>query len=212
MFQDTLIRLEDGDPDVLLERINPLLEGSPFQAQTADIYSRDVSFYPGYRFLKICDQGVTPAHIKNVLYSENDVIVLGGGNEFIYALNDRLPIILTADNVCDYVRFFFTHVRGKKGRFVVVETIEDIPWKEEPPPSARRAIGNMIKAVSYCDPVDLGTSISAENGSHYVEACFLFKTALFLSFVEIKSNGRVQVVQEELLVEDMPVLDDTTRL
>lgn len=212
MFQDTLIKLEDNDSNMLLERINPLLEGSPFQAQTADIYLRDVSFYPGYRFLKICDQRVTPPHIRNVLYSEDDVIVLGGSNEFIYALNDKLPILLTADNVCDYVRFFFTHVRGKKGRFVVVETMDDISWKEEPPPSARRAIGNMIKAVSYCDPAELAGSVSVEDGNHYVEACFLFKTALFMSFIEVKANGRVQVVQEELLVEDMPVLDDTTRL
>ena len=154
-----------------------------------------------HRFLDIADYSVSPEKRRFVLYKDNDIIVINWSNEPIYALNLRAPIALRKGNIADYIRFFFTYVRGKHGRFIISETVDDILWREDPPPAARKAISKMLLPISDIEP--------DEQGTFKTKATMMFRDSLFRADVEIKANGLVIISNEELLVEDMPVRDDT---
>jgi hypothetical protein len=204
MYQNAFVRLEADETKELLGNVEKHLEGGTFTPENATILAQDFSFYPGYRFLDIANFENVPAQHRYVLYKSDDIIVLDWTNEPIYALNDRLPITLDDNNITDYIRFFFSYVRGKQGRFVIVENVDDINWREEPPASARKAIGNML------EPISIFTK--DKDGGYHMEACLVFQDSLFKSKIEVKTNGLVNLYDEELIVEDMPIADQTLGL
>lgn len=201
MFQEAFEKLELAEVATILDQVNPELDGAVFDPVETTVMAIDMSFYPGYRFLEIADHSVSPPMQRFVIHGSEKFIVLDFSNEPIYAFNKELPIKLGEDNVADYVRFFFTYVRGRHGRFLISESVDDINWKEEPPPAARKAIGKMLK--------DLSIKSVDEDGTYHMEATMMFKDSLFKSDVNVTAEGFVSLTDEELLVEDMPILDDT---
>ena len=199
MYQNAFVRLEPDEAKDILNQVELKFEGGSFTRDNAVILAQDFSFYPGYRFLDVANfENVPPQH-RYVLYKEDDIIVLNWSNEPIYALNERLPITLNDTNITDYVRFFFAYVRGKQGRFVIVENVDDINWREEPPVAARKAIGTMLEPIHIFN--------KEKDGTYHLECCLVFKDSLFKSKIEIKTNGLVTLYDEELIVEDMPIAD-----
>jgi hypothetical protein len=201
MYQEAFEKLELDETATILDRVNPAFDGTAFDPVEATIMAAEIPFYPGCRLLDISTHNAIPPLRRFVIYSPKEFSVLNFQNEVIYKFNDALPIRLNESNVATYVRFFFTYVRGKHGRFQICESIDDINWKEDPPPSARQAVGKMIKPVTLKE-------VTSE-GIYKLEARMVFKDSLFKSEVEVKPDGLVSLNSEELLIEDMPVLDDT---
>lgn len=197
---DQFVKLDLLECETVLEEINPVLKGSHFHPATVTILAQDSSFYPGYRFFDLADYETIPNIRKFVLYKPGDVVVLNWTNEPIYALNEKAPILLDETTVGDYVRFFFTYVRGRHGRFIITETVEDVMWRDEPPPAARKAIGQMLEPLHI---------IERDSGNFKLIARMMFKDSLFKTTVNVQASGLVNLSDEELLIEDMPVLDDT---
>ena len=206
MFKNAFQKLELDDVAIILDAVNDHIDGGAFDPVDTTIMAIDVPFYPGYRFLEISDTSLTPARKRFVIIKSkqaniiSDVVVLDWTNEPIYILNQKAPIQLNADNIAEYVRFFFTYVRGKHGRFIVTENVDDINWKEDPPPQARKAIAKMLVPVELKEEKD---------GNLHLEATMMFRDSLFKADVEVQPNGLVSLSNEKLLVEDMPVRDDT---
>lgn len=200
MFRDAFTKLDALEVEALLPRLNPLIEGADFPARSVSILAMDLSFYPGYRLLEIADHSAMPTRKSFVLYNQTNAVVLDWTNKPIYALNESARVTLDDRNIAEYVRFFFTFVRGRHGRFLMVETVEDIAWKEEPPQAARKAIAAMIQPMRL-------KAIDAD-GTFLLSAQMVFKDSLFKSNIAVSANGLVTLQDEELVVEDIPVLDD----
>ena len=98
------------------------------------------------------------------------------------------------------MKFFFHYVRGRHGRFTIVEHVDDINWKEAPISNTRKALNEMIKTVEI-----IGKSM---DGNYKLSANMVFKDSLFKSTILIDKNGRVSLTDEEILVEAMPVFLD----
>jgi hypothetical protein len=201
MFKDAFEKLDLAEVATLVDRLNPLFEGVVFDAVQTTIMGQDISFYPGHRLLDIADYSMMPPLQRFVVDGGNKAFVLNFTNEPIYRLNREVPVRLSKDNVADYVRFFFTYVRGRHGRFLISESVDDIQWREDPPPAARKAISNMLKSLTV--------KSGEKNGPYVMEACMVFKDSLFRSMITVSPDGLVNLGDEELLIEDMPVLDDT---
>lgn len=200
MYKEAFTKLELAETATILDKLNPEFEGVVFDPLETTILAQNIPFYPGFRLLDIADHSQQPPRRRFAVYSLSRHFIINFSNEPIYAFNRDLPIQLDENNVGDYVRFFFNYVRGKHGRFIIVESVDDINWKNDPPLAARRAIGRMIAPVTL-EKTD-------EKGHHHLRACMIFKDSLFKSAVRVEPNGLISLSDEELLVEDIPVLDD----
>ncbi|MBX2834324.1 MAG: hypothetical protein KTR28_05060 [Micavibrio sp.] len=201
MNQEIYKKLGSKEAGVIVNRLNPLFDGTQFSEKETIILAQNLSFYPGFRLLEISNQSLTPEIKRFVVTNDERDLVLNFSNESIYEFNQSLPITLNENNAQDYLRFFFNFVRGRYGRFLIVENVDAIAWKDDPPPAARKAVGELISPVEL-EKVD-------EKGTYHLRVCMIFKDSLFRSLVKIQPNGFVSIHDEELLVEDMPVLDDT---
>jgi hypothetical protein len=128
------------------------------------------------------------------------VHVLDWGNAAIYKLNKSVPIALNEETMVDYIRFFFTYVRGSHGRFIVIDSVDDIDWKEEPAAAGRKALGKMI------EPLRL--KAQQADGTNIFILSIIFKDSLFQAEAHLAPDGSLSLRNEELLVEDIPVADD----
>lgn len=200
MFRDAFVKPDKLEIEALLQEINPKLDGSPFDARSATILAMALSFYPGYRLLDIADHGTVPARRVSILYAPGNIIVLDWTNGPLYALNKTGLLQIDDSNVIEYVRFFYAFVRGRHGRFLITESADDIVWKEEPTPAARKAISRLVEPLRL-----VGTS---PLGDYVLSARIIFKDSLFKATISVSPQGGVTMSEEELVIEDMPVQDD----
>lgn len=201
MFQDSYIKLNKKETTALLEATKSLFDGVAFQVDHTIVMARDLSFYAGYRFLDIADHAHIPPARRFLIEKDEKYTVIDFTNAPLYALNASVPIKINKETLADYTRFFFQFVRGRHGRFLIVESVDDIQWREEPPPAARRAIGKLIT------PMTLMLN-DTPNGPYHLLAQMIFKDSLFQSDITVTDTGMVSLSNEKLMVEDLPVLDD----
>lgn len=202
MFAQAFIPLKKRDSKNTLKRINPLLVNTEYEEEQTTIMAVDIPFYHGYRLLSVTDHTVFPAKTHYAIDCEDESYIITYSNDLIYKLNKKLPILLDEETALDYVRFFFSYVIGPYGKITPIENVDDISWKDTPPPNAKKAIAAMI------DPLQI-QEIGAD-GSFTVKGYFVFKTDLMTMQVKISKDGLIDISNEEILIEEMPILDDVT--
>tara|TARA_R110001592_G_scaffold3525_12_gene19907 strand:+ start:8932 stop:9552 length:621 start_codon:yes stop_codon:yes gene_type:complete len=203
MFDEAYTKLEINEIAAILDVLNQEVEGSVFDPLETTILSIDVPFYPGYKFLNVADHATSPPLERFVFQKDGtyDFIIINWKYDTIYDLNTKAPIALTDENVIEYVRFFFSHVKGRHGRFIICETADHIQWKDEPPPEVRKSLN---KALS---PLNLEEK--RKDGVYVINAFMMLKDALFSVQIFVSPTGKVTMSDHELLIEDIPVLDST---
>ncbi len=202
MFQDSYVKLAASEVEDIIHQTKILFDGVTFAAEQTVVMARGLPFYPDYRFLDMADHSYMPPARRFLLQHNDDFIILDFTNAPIYNLNDNCPINLTKTNVGDYVRFFFQFVRGRHGRFLLVESVDDIQWREEPPPAARKSVGKLINPIAFI-------SSDTNDDIFHLQGQMMFKDSLFQADIAVDKGGIVTLSNEKLLIEDMPVLDDT---
>ncbi|MBI1215744.1 MAG: hypothetical protein GC185_07995 [Alphaproteobacteria bacterium] len=184
----------------VLSDINPYLEPVPFSEGETTVRMQRLPFYKDYTFYELTDLSAVPGARKYALCKPGDVNVVNWTNQTIYETNEKAPIALNDDSVVDYVKFFFNYVRGRHGRFLIIESIDDIRWQVEPPLQGRKVMQEMLEPVTV-----IGKD---EDGTYNLEAFMVFKDSLFKTKVHVKRDGLVSMSEEELKIEGMPVLQD----
>ncbi|HAJ90644.1 MAG TPA: hypothetical protein DCM27_06500 [Rhodospirillaceae bacterium] len=202
MFQDTYSKLNQAETEAVLEKTAASFDGVSFDAANSVIMSRTLDFYPGYKFYDMADHSSNPPLRRFMLAKKEKVVILDFTNSPIYDTNKSAPIYLNEDTVYDYVRFFFNFVRGRHGRFLIVESVDDIAWTEEPPPAAKKSISKLIMPISRITK-------DTEDENFYLHAQMVFRDSLFSADIIVQKDGLVQLTNEQLMIEDLPVQDDT---
>lgn len=185
----------------ILSEVNSLLAPVSFNEETTTIRSQKLPFYNDHVLLELTDLSTVPGARKYVIYKPGDVNVINWTNQSIYDTNEKAPIRLSSDNVVSYVKFFFNYVRGRHGRFLIIETIDDVRWQIEPPAQGRKIMQEMLS------PVELESEDA--DGTFNLSAFMVFKDSLFKTKIHVKKEGLVSMSGEDLKIEGMPVLQDS---
>ena len=205
MFSDAYTTIEHGVAAALLEKLNEKLDGSSFDSANSRIISHSLPFYNGHALYEVSDFNSSPERIISFVHEESgasdNIYILDGTNQPIYALNKSVPVFLNQKTITFYVRFFFFYVRGRFGRFNIVENVDEINWREEPAPAGRKALAKMVK------PLELKNEDNS--GAYHLSSSIIFKDSLFESDISVTEDGTVSLSNQEMLVEDIPVLDDS---
>ena len=185
----------------LLTEVNPHLTPVSFNPETTTIRSQKLSFYKEYQLLELTDLSTVPGARKYVIYKPGDINVINWTNQAIYETNEKAPIQLNEDTVVSYVKFFFSYVRGRHGRFLIIETIDDVRWQIEPPAQGRKVMQEMLSPVVLEE--------QETDGTFGLSAFMVFKDSLFKTKIHVKPDGLVSMSEEDLKIEGMPILQDT---
>jgi len=203
MFKDSFKEMKPNKLESLLSIVNEKLDGSSIDPEKAKALWHPLPFYDGYQFSEIRLKGENPPRLANVIapiddkkWQNENVHVLDGSNKIFYELNESLPIILNDSTIHIYAQFFFSYVRGANGIFHIINSLDDVNWREQPALSGRKALEKMINPVLIKDKSDDGYVLSAT---------IVFKDSLFKSDIIVKNNGMISLSNQEILVEDLPI-------
>lgn len=184
----------------VVAEINPHLEPVPFSPEHTAVRFQKLPFYRDYDLYELTDLSAVPAARKYALYKAGDVHVISWTNQAIYETNEKAELSLTPQTVIAYVKFFFNYVRGRHGRFIIIESIDDIKWQVEPPLQGRKIMQEMLEPLTVV--------AEGADGGLTLEAFMVFKDSLFKTRVHVARDGLVSMSDEELKIEGMPVLQD----
>lgn len=188
-----------NDAPTLVDRINRELKDCQFDAITTLVRRHNLSFYAEFDLYEFEDTGSEPALTRRALVNSDQIFILNWTNGPIYTANEAAPINVTVDNAADYVKFFFNFVKGRHGRFVLVDNSSEIAWNGAVPEKGKEAIGKIIEPV-----VVTGN----EDGKIILKAFMVFKDSLFRANVHVERDGMVSLSDEALVVEGMPIIED----
>ena len=189
--------LDISEANSIIEKINSEYHCN-FNPCTTIITHQPLSFYPEYRLLNITDYSSVPYERSIAIFGFNRFQFLDFTNKPIYEFNRRVKPILTKVSAHEYVRFFFSLVRTKKGRFIIVETPKDIHWLDLHSCFSRE-LQDIIKPIALEETKENTFTFSA-----YIAV----KDSLFRARIIVKSNGSVSLTDEELVIKDIPIIDD----
>lgn len=201
MFDEAYTKLELDETAIILESINTQIEGSLFDPLETTILSIDVPFYQDVRFLDIADHATKPP-LQRYAFNKKETqnyTLIDWTYKTIYTYNAEHGIYLTPQNVIEYVRFFFTFVKGRHGRFVICESAENIRWKDEPPEDIRKSINMVVTPLKIIE--------QKSDGIYKISGCMMLKDAMFKVDVFVHPNGKITMANHEILIEDVPILD-----
>ena len=194
------LKADPSQAKKIMATLNDHIKPVAFDADKTTVRFRGLPFYKNVKFYELTDLTAVPAARKYALADDKNVYMINWTNGPIYEVNENTPIELTPQNVADYVRFFFSYVRGRHGRFIVVENFEDIKWQNEPPAQGRKVMQDILHPVSLI--------AEDQDGTFTLEAFMLFKDSLFRTLIHVKKDGNVDMSDEELKIEGMPVVQD----
>lgn len=201
MFDESYTSLTIKDIAPIIDEINKSVEGSVFDALESSIMVIDIPFYPNYRFLDIADHATNPPLRRYAVQKKEtmDFTFIDWTYKVIYALNDRVPIALTDKNVLEYVRFFFSFVKGRHGRFIICESMDSVQWKDDPPQDIRKVVQQSVHPMKIIE--------KRPDGVYKIETVMMLKDALFKTDIYVEPNGQVTMSDHEILMENIPVID-----
>ena len=202
MFDEAFEKYDLDQVALILDELADDLKPAVFDPIATDIAHVPLSFYPGYHLLHIKSTDTQKGLERYCVYKRGSYRILNYKNDVVYALNEMVPIKLLGVTVLDYVAFFLKFVKGPHGFFHLIQSVDDIAWREEPPMQARKSIADMIT------PLTLKKVGSGEaRDTYFCAATVMFKDGLFTCDITVDPKGFVKIDNQELLIEDMPVYD-----
>lgn len=200
MYNPTWEEIDPEDMPLYVDRINRELKNRPFDAMTTVVRRHSLPFYAEVDLYEFEDTATSdPVYIRRALISPDELFVLNWTNGPIYTANEHAPINVNEDNAPLYAKFFFNYVKGRHGRFVLVESANEIAWNGAVPEKGKEAIAKII------DPV---TVTGMEDDKITMVAHMVFKDSLFRAKVHVERDGMVSLSDEALVVEGMPIVED----
>ena len=203
MFDEAYTKLELDEIASILDVLNNQIDGSTFDPLQTAILALGLSYYPDYRFLSIADHTTIPP-LQRFVFQKNGAMeftIIDWDYKTIHKLNGEVPISLSEENVIEYVRFYFGHVKGRYGQFIICETADHIQWKEEPSSEIKKSLNQALSPLELAE--------KREDGVYVINAFMMLRDALFGVQIFVQPNGKVTMSDHEIIMEDIPVLDKT---
>lgn len=194
-------KLEGSEASSLIERLNKKWRGSAFDAKRTVVHARPLSFMEEWVLAEAVDAANIPEKKCACIDNGQECVPIEFNADFIVDFAKSKNMILSRDSASDYLRFWFEYARAGRDRFLLVEAIDEMPWREDPTPQARKSLAKTVTPL---------TLIEAHANGFTFKACVLFRDTLFDCTVDLSMNGKVLIKNRTIMAEGLTVADTMT--
>jgi tetratricopeptide (TPR) repeat protein len=129
--------------------------------------------------------------------SDASVMLAARTNEWLYAAKEDSAAPQLDENLSTYVRFFFTTIVGRLGAFRLADRLDDAIWLPDATKEIKQEFEQKLAPLSL-----VGTH---EDGRIEMRGTVIFKNALFITSVMVGANWQLELTNEDILIEDLPI-------
>lgn len=186
-------------PDImareLTKRILPELSSEELERVHLNATSARLPFYMSYRLYRLGARDVEegwplPVECYALWNGAGEAFLINGESASLHAANEAAPLVLTPQNMAEYIRFFLFGVRGGEGPFILVEA----PPRHDGP-------GKGIVAAHASPLAYLGQD---ESGRALYKAILSYIGGLFSAVFAVAKSGDIEMLDDEPLVDNVP--------
>lgn len=184
-----------------ISQVNPIDGKYQANAATTEVGWRQLLFYENVVLIRLKDRSWgKPRLAVYFLADQGTLYRLNGTSPPIHEVNAKAPIVVTEENVLEYLRFFCFFVRGEEGPFLIAENMDDpyIPQTEDP--KTRAVIEGTVRPASY--------EGRNEQGYLLCDAVVFYSNALFIANFAVQPTGMIEMLSDEPIAADLPVKVD----
>lgn len=185
----------------LIEKISKTFNTRAYESGRFSIQKEELPFYTNAFLARITNFAATPAVTKSYIFSGNDVLQTDGSIEQVEQLNEKAGLHLTESTAAAYVSFFFDRVYSDEGCFYLITKFEDIPNHKNFDSDLTENLKELIKP-----PV-----ARKEDDGYVVRGFVLHKTTLFETSIIISQSGEIDIDDDEIVYENLPVITTSVR-
>lgn len=203
MSQGAFEKLEGQKAKKFIDRLNKAWAGSPFDADRTAVHARSLPFADDWTLAEAGDATSIPEKRCIALDNGKECVPVRFDATFIPSFAAQNGFRIDEDTGDDYLRFWFEYARNPADRFVLIESVDDMPWREEPTPQARKSLAKSVMPIAL---------LRTDNDGVVYSACVLFRDTLFDCQLKVKPSGEVEVVNRHMVAEGLTVSDPLTGL
>jgi hypothetical protein len=201
MSENAYEKIEPVKAKKIIERINKAWVGSSFEPSKTVVHARRLSFLKNWTLVEAEDGVSIPEKKAVVLDDGQNTVPMQYDTDFIVNFLKKQNVILNQKQAQDYLHFWFEYVRSGAERFLLIEGIDDIPWREEVSPQVRKSLARTIIPVTFLNETLQG---------FVFKVTVLFRDTLVECLAEIDFTGDVRLQKQSIIVENLTVIDVLT--
>ena len=191
--------VDDKDIESLIEKINALITVAMFDAGNSALEIADLCFYKNFRLLKATTFDSRPPIAMRYLIGRKNpdwtVVKLDGSNKIIFNNNKNAGLILNENTVVEYARFVLGAVWAEDGNLRLIEAVDENTFTNEPTADELEEITRLVRPA-----------IVNKTGDGFdLDVILLYGADIYQADVSVLSDGFLEIKDEELLAEDMPI-------
>lgn len=194
-------KMEGNKARKFIERLNKAWSGSPFEENRTVVHARGLSFAKGWMLAEASDAMAMPEKKCVALDDGKTCLPMEYGADFITGFASNQNIYLSRETAQDYLRFWFEYARSGAERFLLAENLEDMPWREEPTPQARKSLTKSVMPLTLTSQTERG---------FLFKATVLFRDTLLDCTLEVEATGKITFVDKAVIAESLTVIDSLT--
>jgi len=192
--QKGMQRLEPATARTVLSQINRYFQPRQMRAESTVLRWSSLPFYDDLLLYSCTDFAVMPPLTKYVLRRRHDVFALDYTPAPILMANAAAPLMLNAETVRDYARFFTSFVWRNGEPQKLVERIDDVPLARDVSPTAKLGVARHLRPMTVEASHD-------HPGGFEIEACFISGISLFGRRLLILADCNVRSSPDQTFVE-----------
>jgi len=163
-----------------------------------------LNFYKEFDYYEIKVKQGEGDQFGYFLRKPGEAVFLDGNSRALHTINQRVKLRLKKTDVHDYIYYFCTSIEAEQGRFLIVDSVDDLPFTEEPDEDYLDEIRKQISPPSF-------PSTRSEDGGNKVysiNASVLYADELYRSTFLVHTDGNVQMESDQHLFANLPVVKD----
>lgn len=166
----------------------------------------ELPFYDRFDWYDLRDHRQNPTRHAYLVVADTEFVWLRGDAGPIHAMNEYVPLQLSQNNLTRYLRFFCSSINAEQGRFLVINSIKDLEWRETPESSFLEYLDTHIAPPVLLEGRD------GQNDGWLMRASVVYDDGLFESRFRIEASGQVNMIEDEEIASDLPLIHDSERI
>lgn len=168
---------------------------------TTTVHWRSLPFYKQVVLIRVRDSNWLPENLDiYFLANQGQLNRLDGTSPPIHQANADAGVHITDENVLEYLRFFCFFVRGEDGPFLIAESMDTHGMPKNLDETTRQVIEGTLRPASY--------EGRNEEGFWLCDAIVFYANALYFSNFVIQPDGKIEMVDDDELTDNLPAKVD----
>jgi hypothetical protein len=163
--------------------------------ESSEFFLTELPFYNGFKLYTLVDLSFTPYFKQRLLDNGLNTIVLDGSILPFIEANISSPIILTTQNVFEYANLVLDNIIETDSNYKLISSIEDVDFSSDPSFEEYTKLNSSIKSPR----------IRKENDHFLIIASMIHSETVYEALIKVTLDGRVDILKEKKILENMPI-------